>query len=129
MKKLFIVFNHKLTTGQIADAKETLGIAELIYPDKELSVQWSTIPPETDSVVEAVAPFLVWLRKAARPGDYVLIQGEFGATWMLVNHSFNNGLIPIYSTTVRIAEEEQTAEGEVKLSHRFKHVRFRKYGE
>jgi hypothetical protein len=58
----------------------------------------------------------------------VLIQGDFGATFLMVNFAFEKGLIPIHSTTEREATEELQPDGSVRLSHRFLHKRFRKYG-
>ena len=62
-------------------------------------------------------------------GDYALIQGDFGACYIMVNFAFEQGLIPIYSTTVREAIEEPKDDGSVKLVHQFNHQIFRRYGE
>jgi len=60
--------------------------------------------------------------------DYVLIQGDFGACYIIVNFAFEIGLIPIYSTTRRAAVEKHENDGSVKLIHQFNHQMFRKYG-
>ncbi|MEA3280185.1 MAG: CRISPR-associated protein Csx20, partial [Thermodesulfobacteriota bacterium] len=60
--------------------------------------------------------------------DYVLIQGDFGACYIMVRFAFEKGFVPVYSTTRREAVEKQQSDGAVKLVHQFKHQVFRKYG-
>ncbi|MGB9617843.1 MAG: CRISPR-associated protein Csx20 [Desulfomonilaceae bacterium] len=125
---LFILFNHTLTVSQEADARQSLGVAAIISPPPEISRLWADIPPESDSLTDYLTPIYAWLTQEARPGDYVLIQGEFGATWLMVNQAMRLGLIPIYSTTRRVAEDVILPNGVVETRHRFAHVRFRRYG-
>ena len=70
-----------------------------------------------------------WLADMALPGDYVLIQGDFGACWLMVNFAFDMKLVPVYSTTERKAVEIQNTNGTTQTVRQFKHVIFRKYGE
>jgi len=67
------------------------------------------------------------LRKTGKTGDFVLIQGEFGATYFTVDFCFQNNLIPIYATSKREYREEPQQDGSVVRVHRFKHVQFREY--
>lgn len=57
----------------------------------------------------------------------ILIQGDFGATYYLVNFSKQIGLKPMYSTTIREANEVCDSSGSIRLTHKIKHVRFREY--
>jgi hypothetical protein len=74
-------------------------------------------------------PIRKWFESVATPGDHVLIQGDFGATCLMVAFAAGIGCVPVYSTTLREAAEELQPDGSVQLRHRFRHVRFRKYGE
>jgi len=67
------------------------------------------------------------MQPCAEPVNHVLIQGDCGACYILVQVSFRLKLIPIYSTTQRKAVEENGPEGAVRLTHEFKHVLFSKY--
>ena len=124
---LFLLFNHRLTAAQEADARVSLGIGRIIAPSEALQRRWSEVPPETDELAAWLVPLFAWLVQAGRPGDLILIQGEFGATFLAVQEAFRLGLIPVYSTTRRQAVEEYQADGSVHLRHVFFHVRYRRY--
>lgn len=126
---LLLLFNHTATDLQIEDAARSLGVARFESPPEEIRRLWQDVPPELDAIREYLAPVAAWVISKARAGDYILIQGEFGATWLMVQLAFERGLIPIYSTSERNANEEILEDGTVRLSHQFRHVRFRKYGE
>ena len=126
---LFLIFNHQLTKNQEVDALTSLGVDQIVKLPAELEELWRQVPPaisKTDSYLE---PIRRWLSDHASESDYVLIQGDFGATYILVNYAFEKGLIPIYSSTHREAFEEQQADGTVALRHMFRHTRFRRYGD
>ncbi|MDP2105478.1 MAG: CRISPR-associated protein Csx20 [Desulfobulbaceae bacterium] len=125
---LFLLFNHRLTRVQETDARASLGIRQIVAPPEAVQHLWSAVPPEAESLGEYLAPVVAWLAAQARPGDFVLIQGEFGATCALVSEAFRLGLAPVYSTTRREAVEEHDADnGRVHIRHTFSHVRYRKY--
>lgn len=128
-QNLFVVFNHTLTEPQVRDAEENFGIKHIIYPSEELSHIWADIPPEISALKKHLTPLCDWIDKEAAMGDMILVQGDFGATFLLVNFCFEQGLVHVYSTTCREAVEEQLPDGSVRLSRRFRHVRFRNYGE
>ena len=126
-KKLIVIFNHQLTEAQKEDAYKSLGVSEIILLPDDLQKLWSQVPPEPARIDEYLGPVQLWLTRNAKAGDFVLIQGEFGATLIAVNKSFLLDLVPIYSTTSRIAEETMFSDGKVGINHIFSHVRFREY--
>jgi len=126
-RSLYLIFNHKLTQVQREDAFSSLGVDRVVEMPPDLKRLWSEVPAHLRSIREYLYPVKQWLKWVARQGDYVLIQGDFGATYIMVNFAFQNGLIPVYSTTAREAVEEHIDEGSVKLEHVFRHCRFRKY--
>lgn len=88
---------------------------------------WSKVPPDLPELTGYLDPVFAWLDTEARPGDYVLVQGDFGATCLVVDFAEERGLIPLYSTTVRAAEEEHLPDGTVRTVHHFQHRMFRRY--
>lgn len=127
-RSLFLFFNHTFTDSQRSDAEASLSVEQIVPLPEELQAIWSSVPPEVKEIRPVLEPIRDWLASEAREGDYVLIQGDFGATYLMVRVALELRLIPIYSTTVREADEELQPNGTVKLTHRFQHRMFRKYG-
>lgn len=126
--RLFLMFNHHITPLQRTDAVQSLGVEEIIPLSEDVHALWSNVPADLPQIAEYLEPIRDWLRRNARPGDYVLIQGDFGACYLVVRFSLGFGLVPVYSSTVRQAEEEVQPDGTIKLTHYFGHRRFRMYG-
>jgi len=127
-RNLVLLLNHSLTPAQEADARESLGVSNFIHPPENVRELWRNIPPELETLAGFLIPVEEWVKRAARPGDAVLIQGDFGATCRMVGFSLAMGLDPVYSTTERHAVEELQPDGSVRLIHHFRHKRFRRYG-
>ena len=128
MPKLYLVFNHTFTLSQQESARNELGTETIIEPPLELRRRWANVPPETPSLRPWLQPLSDWLIEHAQPGDFVLIQGDFGACYLLVCFALEHDMVPVYATTERHAREERLDDGRVKLEHTFDHVRFRRYG-
>ncbi len=126
--KLLLLFNHHITNEQRKDAAASLAVSSIVEPPEAIRDVWKRIPPELPAIEDHLAPVMSWISRQADSGDYLLVQGDFGATYLMVRYAFDNGLIPIYSTTERQVAEEKQADGEVQLMHTFKHCRFRRYG-
>lgn len=127
MKTLFLLFNHTITDAQEKDARESLAVERIIPLPVFLEKIWNRISPELPEIAGHLAPIRQWIAEQSADGDYIIIQGDFGACFLMVNFAFKTGLIPLYSTTQRKAREELAADGSVRLSHHFSHVIFRKY--
>ena len=128
MPDLFLIFNHQVTPLQEADARKSLWVSRIADLPADLKTLWRQIPPELSEIDGYLGPVKEWLSEQAAESDYVLIQGDFGACFIMVNFAFEKGLIPIYSTTEREAVEEYGENGSIKMIHQFKHRIFRKYG-
>jgi hypothetical protein len=128
MSDLFLIFNHEITEQQKKDAHKSLRVGRIVDMPPDLKKLWHSIPPELPKIESYLKPFARWLGTNAAKADYVLIQGDFGACFIMVNFALSNGLIPVYSTTDRNAAEEHGIDGSVTLVHRFQHQIFRKYG-
>ncbi|MCS6795323.1 MAG: CRISPR-associated protein Csx20 [Raineya sp.] len=126
MPNLFLLFSHRLTALQEQEARENWGVEEIIYLPADLQGIWSNFPAEQESIRGHVERVVVFLEEWAREGDLVLVQGDFGATVLVVQWCWQRGIKPIYSTTQRIARE--VVEGEqVRVERIFEHCRFRLY--
>lgn len=125
---LFLLFNHRITQKQEEAAHNALRVDRIIAPPSDLKKIWRQVPPELPEIHQYLAPVRRWLKEKAHSGDYVLIQGDFGATYLMVLFAFQEGLIPIYSTTSRNAAEENKEDGSIELRHNFYHRIFRRYG-
>jgi len=128
MPALFLIMNHRITETQVADARSSLGVDRIVEMPAALAALWRQIPADLPSIGPFLQPLRAWLQDSASPGDYVLIQGDFGACYLMVNFALSSGLVPVYSTTSREAVENHLADGTVEISHRIKHRLFRRYG-
>ncbi len=129
MADLFLLFNHSLTNIQAEQAKQELGVRKIHKPPPDISQLWANIPPDPESINDFLAPVFAWIDDKMAAGDFILVQGDFGACYLTIRHVSGSGVIPVYSTTERRAKEKQLDDGSVQLTHTFQHVRFRKYGQ
>ncbi len=125
---LFLLFNHTLTAAQEADARASLGVVRVIQAPPDIREVWSKVPPALAELTSHLRPVFAWLRAEAEDGDFILVQGDFGAVYLIVDFALASGFIPVYSTTEREAVEEHLPDGSVRLIHQFRHRRFREYG-
>ncbi|MFP4037648.1 MAG: CRISPR-associated protein Csx20 [Desulfobacteraceae bacterium] len=125
---LFLLLNHQFTSEQEEDARVRLQIGSVRRPPSETQPLWGRVPPDLEEIACFLDPFKEWLRREAKVGDLVLIQGDFGACYLMVRFAFDSGLVPVYATTERQATEELLEDGTIRLVHTFKHRRFRQYG-
>ena len=126
MYKMFLLFSHKLTDEQIKDAKENLGVDEFVYLPLSLQKKFSNVPPELEDIKEYSKIFIDFLKDNAKKDDYVLVQGDFGVVFNLVEFCKENNLKAVYSTTKRVVKE-QIINGKIIKTSEFKHIRFRNY--
>mgnify|MGYP000898645575 FL=1 len=125
MKTLFMLMNHALTREQEEDARKNLNVDKFI---NIADARWSDIDPSEKSVIEFVEAYKDKLKKQAKSGDVLLVQGDFGATYNMIRFARNMGLLAVYATTNRIVSE-QLENGKVVIKREFKHARFREYEE
>lgn len=124
---LFLIFNHTFTDDQRADAFVSLGVGRIVDMPTDIKTTWRSIPPDLLTIEAYLEPVHGWLNANARKDDYALIQGDFGACFIMVNYAFKIGLIPVYSTTSRKMKEDLLEDGSIRLTHHFQHRIFRRY--
>ena len=126
--QLIVILNHDLTELQLRDAETCLGVSRLVPMPPSVRKLWRQVPPDLPAIDGHLGPVRRWVAESARSGDYILVQGDFGATYIMVRFAFEQGLVPVYSTTVREAREIHDPNGSVQLQHTVKHRLFRQYG-
>ncbi len=128
-RKLLLLFNHNITPLQESHARRSLKVTRIVEPPEEIKNLWKGLPPDLPAIDGYLAPVRSWLSEQAAEGDFLLVQGDFGATYLMVCFALEKGLVPIYSTTERATRERLSEDGAVELSHVFRHRMFRLYGK
>ena len=126
MRKMFLLFSHQITDSQKEDAKSSLDITEFIELPIQLQELWSNIPSNLRSLDDYFKPLKKYLLNNASQNDVILIQGDFGGTYIMVEFCKENHLIPVYATTKREVKEVMQDNKVIKTST-FEHVIFREY--
>ncbi len=127
MPTLYLLFSHSLTPDQVEDAQQSLGVNRLISLPADLQQLFSNVPPDLLSLEEYLQTISTWLSEQVQAGDYVLVQGDFGATYSLVNYCKQIGAVPIYATTERKSIDTTQPDGSIVTQRVFKHKIFRMY--
>ncbi len=127
MKRMILIFSHTFTDVQKKDAMENLHIDEFVYLPEKLQNIWSHLDPKAERLKPQLIPLLNYIKENVKKSDLLLVQGDFGATFIVVNFAKKLGLETCYSTTSRVYQEKVLENGTVVNIHEFKHERFRKY--
>ena len=126
MKKMILLFSHKLIASQEADAKEGFGVGEFVYLSDELQKVWSNVPPDMADIREYLEPVVKFLQGTLNSGDIVLVQGDFGATCYMAKVVKELKGVAVYATTKRDVVEVKVGD-KIEKKSVFEHVMFREY--
>lgn len=126
MKKFIVLMSHDMSKEQKLDAQNSLAISNIVEAPKDIKSIWANINPVGSLDKAELSKITNWIEQNSNTDDYILIQGEFGATFYIVDYCFKKGLIPVYATTKRRVTE--TREGDKVITNRiFVHEGYRKY--
>lgn len=125
-KQMLLIFSHELTDKQRKEAMERFGISKFVALDDALLDKWADVPPHLENLSDYLSDIIAWIDKNGQPGDYALVQGDYGATMFIVDFCISKDITPVYATTKRKVIEEKIGET-VKLLREFEHVMFREY--
>lgn len=123
MKKMFVLINHDLTQEQKSQALKVFGVEDIINIADDA---WSNISPSDENILYALNTYKKELMLEAEAGDILLVQGDFGATYNMINFAKNIWIKTIYATTKRIVKE-LAIDGKLVTRREFKHEKFREY--
>ena len=126
MKRMFLLFSHKLTASQEADAKDSFGVGEFVYLNEKLQKVWSNVPPSLEDLKEYLEPIVDFLKDSLNSEDVVLVQGDFGATCYMARVVKELGGVAVYATTKRDVVEIKVGD-KIEKKSVFEHVMFREY--
>jgi hypothetical protein len=126
MRKMFLLFSHKLTESQREDAIKTYNIGEFVNLPENFQNMWSQIPAEfsNDEVIKFIEPITKWLKETSSSQDVALVQGDYSATFYLAKFCREIEITPVSSTNKRVAKEI-TDGNKVHVSHTFEHIIYR----
>jgi hypothetical protein len=124
--RMAVLLNHQLTGEQKENACKDLNIDEFVLMPKEIADIWSNSDPSDCSVLAYIKKVIGWLEESTSLGDYVIVQGDYGLTFAVVDWCLDNGRKAVYATTERIAKESRD-ENIIKVQREFRFVRFREY--
>ena len=126
MKKMFLLFSHTLTSEQKEDAQSSLGVEEFVMLPSDLQELWSNVPATLGDLSNYLEPLKNHFQNNLQKHDVVLVQGDFGATYVMVNELKSLGAKAVHATTTRNVVEEEI-DGTIVKTSVFEHVRFRSY--
>lgn len=126
MKKMILLFSHELSEEQCLYAQNDLGIQEFVSLPTNLQNIWSNISHDIESIIQILQPIKEFVLENTSENDTVLIQGDFGVVYNMVNFCKQNKLLCVYATTKRNSIEYIKNNKKVKESI-FDFRRFREY--
>lgn len=127
MANVLVLLSHPLTDEQIEELRDISGDAgDIIRMPEELQAIWKQIDID-DSYRKKRMRIFDWLSRQSTAGDYILVQGEWGTTYAVVDWCFKFQRIPIFAFAERRVIEEQTGSKEIIKKSVFVHRRFARY--
>ncbi len=120
---MFVLLSHNMTEQQCSDAIDDLGITKFETLPTDI---WSQIPAERATVETSLISLKETILTHSNKGDYLFVQGDYGATFNMVQFAKENGFVPVYATSKRKSYEVVDGE-KVTTVREFQHVRFRKF--
>lgn len=117
------MLSHSLTDEQKEDAQKNWGVTDFVFLPPDLQKKWSNIEL-TKPLTERTSKFIEFIKENVSKNDYILIQGEFGTSFAIIDWCLANNLKPIYSYTKRLIVEQKKIGNQVEKTSIFKHVKF-----
>lgn len=129
MRTAAVLLSHALTDAQVEDLRRNWSAEIVKTLPEELQRRWSNVPPDGPFPVGWLAPLIAWLEAETAEDDVVVVQGEPGCVYYVVNWCFRHRRLPLYAATAREAQEERRPDGTVITQRVFRHRGFRAYPE
>lgn len=124
---VFVILSHALSDEQRHELQSRFRPEKIMELPEELKTIWMNIPPAGDWNPAWIQDLTGWLEKQLSPGDIAIVQGEFGATYYMVNWFKRKGHKVYYATTERKVTKVKQPDGSVEIKRVFRHVNFREY--
>lgn len=124
---MLLLFSHQLTDSQKDDARNNWDVKQFLALPKELQNIWSNIDPNLEKLEAYLLSVYAFIEDEGNEKDLVLIQGDFGASYLMIKFAKEKNLIPLYATTQRRVKEMKNENGKMEKRSIFEHRRFRRY--
>ena len=124
-KQVFVLISHQLLPEQKQELYDRFGIIELRYLPENLQQIWSNVLYD-DKYYTNLNEIIDYVFSILNKGDYVIVQGNWGYTYKLVEEAKKHNIIPLYAFSVRDSIEE-IINGEVVKTTKFRHQCFVEY--
>jgi DTW domain-containing protein YfiP len=127
MSNTLLLLSHSLTNAQILELEQRAPNASLLRLPETLQLLFSQFPPGSVFPSSQAETLWKWISDNSCENDLVVLQGEFGLVYFLVQMCHKTGRVPMYATSTREASEHHLSDGSVELVHTFRHQGFREY--
>lgn len=122
-KTMFVLISHTMTEQQKEDAVSNLSVGKFVMMPTD---GWSQIPAVTESIEPSLLKLKMQLGAQGKPKDVLFVQGDYGATFNMVQYAKEKGMTAVYATSERKVRKVVVGEKTTTVRE-FRHVRFREY--
>jgi hypothetical protein len=122
---VYCLMNHQLTSAQERELINRYGSDGIILPSAEISSAWMNSPVDAAFKRSSLSPFLSWI-EGIPPSSAIVLQGEAGAAFALIDYALRRNLIVLHSVTERKVSEVRRGEIVTRRCE-FEHICFREY--
>lgn len=126
-RQCFLLWSHNASSEQVQDLKINWKIDKIFELPAELRSIWSQVPVRDINWNIYVSKICEWVKGHSQKNDLVVVQGEYGLTYYMVDWCKANNLLPVYSLTERNSVEEKKITGEIIKVSKFVHCGFRPF--
>lgn len=124
-KKVLALISHKILPEQEQELKNRFEIVDIKFLPENLQQIWSNVLYD-DKYYTNLNEMIDYMLSILNEEDYVIVQGNWGYVYKLVEEAKKNKIIPLYAFSVRDSSEE-IINGEVVKITKFKHQCFVEY--
>ena len=120
------MLNHKLTENQEKELKEVFKSEKTVVAPSDLSWAWSAIKTDFELDYELLKEVENWISTNSEKGDCIILQGEFGHSFYLIDYCLKHELVPLHAVTEHVENLVKNGE-KIERKLVFEHKCFRKY--
>lgn len=124
-KKVLALISHKILPEQEQELKNRFEIVDIKFLPENLQQIWSNVLYD-DKYYTNLNEIIDYMLSILNEEDYVIVQGNWGYVYKLVEEAKKNKIIPLYAFSVRDSSED-IINGEVVKITKFKHQCFVEY--
>lgn len=124
-KKVLALISHKILPEQEQELKNRFEIVDIKFLPENLQQIWSNVLYD-DKYYTNLNEMIDYMLSILNEEDYVIVQGNWGYVYKLVEEAKKNKIIPLYAFSVRDSSED-IINGEVVKITKFKHQCFVEY--